>query len=59
TYKDKDGNVIVSEQPVDLGDAITTRDTDSQPDLLPIIAVVLVIALACGGYLYMRKRKNQ
>jgi len=59
TYKDKDGNVIVSEQPVDLGDAITTRDTDSQPDLLPIIAVVLVIALGCVGYLYMRKRKNQ
>jgi len=59
SYKDKDGNVIVSEQPVDLGDAVLTKDTDSQPSLLPIVAVILIIALACGGYLYMRKRKNQ
>ncbi len=59
SYKDKDGNVIVSEQPVDLRDAVMTKDTDNQPGLLPVIAVVLVIALACGGYLYMRKRKNQ
>jgi hypothetical protein len=59
SYKDKDGNVIVSEQPVDLTGAVMTKDTDHSSDLLPVIVVVLLIALGCGGYYYLRKRKNQ
>jgi len=59
SYKDKDGNVIVSEQPVDLTGAVTAKDTGHASDLLPVIVIVLVIALGCGGYYYLRKRKNQ
>ena len=60
SYKDKDGNVITSEQHVSLTGATSTdAKTASQPGLLPVIGVVIVIALVCGGYLYMKKRKNQ
>jgi hypothetical protein len=59
SYKDKDGNVITSEQHVSLTGATSTDAKASQPWLLPVIGIVIVIALVCGGYLYMKKRKNQ
>jgi hypothetical protein len=56
SYKDADGNVISSRQDVTL----TVTDTALQqnsPSLIPIIAIVIIIA-ACGGYLYYRRKKN-
>jgi hypothetical protein len=58
SYKDADGNVITSRQDV----ALTVTDTAQQQNfssLLPVIVIVLIIALASGGYLYLRKRKNR
>ena len=57
SYKDSDGNVITSVQNIDLTQA--TTQTGSQPDVLPALAVVIIIVLGVGGYLYMKKRKNQ
>ena len=57
SYKDTDGNVITSHQDV----ALTVADsaqTQTSPSLLPIIAVILIIALV-GGYLYYRRKKSQ
>jgi hypothetical protein len=57
SYKDTDGNVITSHQDV----ALTVADsaqTQNSPSLLPIIAVILIIALI-GGYLYYRRKKSQ
>jgi hypothetical protein len=59
SYKDKDGNVITSEQQVSLAEATVTDANAGQPGLLPVIGIVIIIALACGGYLFMKKRKNQ
>jgi CARDB len=57
SYKDTDGNVIISQQDV----ALTVADSaqaQNSPSVLPIIVIVLLIA-ACGGYLYYRRKKNQ
>jgi LPXTG-motif cell wall-anchored protein len=57
SYKDTDGNVISSQQDV----ALTVTDsaqTQTSPSILPIIAVILIIALV-GGYLYYRRKKSQ
>jgi hypothetical protein len=59
SYKDKDGNVITSVQPVSLAGIQDTTDTNSQPGMLPAVVIILVILLGCGGYLYNRKRKNR
>jgi hypothetical protein len=59
SYKDKDGNVITSEQHVSLTGATSTDAKASEPWLLPVIGIVIILALVCGGYLYMKKRKNQ
>jgi catechol 2,3-dioxygenase-like lactoylglutathione lyase family enzyme len=57
SYKDADGNIIDSRQDVTL----TVTGPEQQQDqsiLLPVFAIVVVIALA-GGYLYYRRKKNQ
>jgi LPXTG-motif cell wall-anchored protein len=58
TYKDADGNVITSRQNVNIASVVSTDQTTSQPLLLPVIGLIVVIALV-GGYLYLKKRKNQ
>jgi LPXTG-motif cell wall-anchored protein len=57
SYKDSNGNVITSVQNIDLTQA--TPQTNTQPSMLPVLAVILIIVLGVGGYLYMKKRKNQ
>ena len=57
SYKDSDGNVITSVQNIDLTQA--TTQTASQPGMSPVLAVIIIIVLGVGGYLYMKKRKNQ
>ncbi len=57
SYKDSNGNVITSVQNIDLTQA--TSQTNTQPSMLPILAVIVIIVLGVGGYLYMKKRKNQ
>jgi len=59
SYKDKDGNVITSQQKVSLAEASASTQNAGQPSLLPVIGIVIVIALAGGGYLFMKKRKNR
>jgi LPXTG-motif cell wall-anchored protein len=61
SYKDSDGNVINSRQDVSL----TVTDSSAQNQglsgsgsILPIIAIILLIAVG-GGYLYYRRKKNQ
>jgi hypothetical protein len=57
SYKDADGNVISSREDV----ALTVTDTALQqnsPGLIPVMVIVIIIALAAGGYVYLRKRKN-
>ena len=56
SYKDSNGNVIASVQNIDLTQA--TAQTNTQPSMLPVLAVILIV-LGVGGYLYMKKRKNQ
>ncbi|MFA6225176.1 MAG: hypothetical protein WC620_03105 [Methanoregula sp.] len=57
SYKDADGNVITSQQNINLATAVSSDQSTVQPSILPIIGVILVIALAGGGYIYMQKRK--
>jgi hypothetical protein len=57
SYKDADGNVITSRQDVALTVADSSQ-TQNSPNLLPVIAIVLVIAFA-GGFIYLRRRKSQ
>ncbi len=57
SFKDSNGNIITSVQNIDLSQA--TTQTGSQPSILPALAVILIIVLGVGGYLYMKKRKNQ
>lgn len=59
SFKDTDGNVITSQKTVNLATATSSGQSAAQPSLLPLIAVILVIALAAGGYLYMKRKKNQ
>jgi hypothetical protein len=59
SYKDADGNVITSQKTINLATATSSDKNAGQPSLLPLIAVILVIALAAGGYLYMKRKKNQ
>lgn len=59
SYKDKDGNVITSLQHVSLAGATSTDATGTQPGILPVIAIVIIIACAGGGYLYLKRRKNR
>jgi len=59
SYKDADGNVITSQKTINLATATSSDKNAAQPSLLPLIAVILVIALAAGGYLYMKRKKNQ
>ncbi len=58
SYKDADGNVITSQKTISLATASSDQDA-SQPSLLPVIGVILVIALVLGGYLYLKRKKNQ
>jgi len=57
SYKDSNGNVITSVQNIDLTQA--TQQTNTQPSMLPVLAVILIIVLGVGGYFFMKKRKNQ
>jgi hypothetical protein len=57
SYKDKDGNVITSEQPVSLTSAVSTGQDSGGAGILPVIVVILLIA--AGGYYYYRKQKNR
>ncbi|MDO9325602.1 MAG: LPXTG cell wall anchor domain-containing protein, partial [Methanoregula sp.] len=59
SYKDADGNVITSQQNINLAAATSSDTNTAQPSILPIVGVIIVIALAGGGYLYMRKRKAE
>ena len=59
SYKDADGNVITSQQIINLATATSSDQNTAQPSVLPIVGVIIVIALAGGGYLYMRKRKAE
>ncbi|MDD1690203.1 MAG: hypothetical protein LUQ66_06040 [Methanoregula sp.] len=59
SYKDADGNVITSQKTLSLATATSTDKNAGQPSLLPVIGVILVIALVSGGYLYMKRKKNQ
>lgn len=59
SYKDTDGNVLTSQQNINLATATSSDQSTAQPSILPIVGVIIVIALACGGYLYMRKRKAE
>ena len=59
SYKDTDGNVITSQQNVNLATATSSDQNTAQPSILPIVGVIIVIALVGGGYLYMRKRKAE
>ena len=59
SYKDADGNVITSQQTISLATATSSDQDAVQPSLLPVIGVILVIALAAGGYLYLKRKKNQ
>jgi hypothetical protein len=59
SFKDADGNVITSQNTLSLATATSSDTNAAQPSLLPLIAVILVIALAAGGYLYMKRKKNQ
>ena len=57
SYKDVDGNVIISQQDV----ALTVADsaqTQNSPSFLPVIAIIILIVVG-GGYLYYRRKKNQ
>jgi len=58
SYKDTDGNILTSRQDISLNSA-TSSEPASQPSLLPIIGIILVIALAAGGYVYLKHKKNQ
>ena len=57
SYKDSNGNVIASVQKIDLNQA--TSQINTQPSMLPTLAVIFIIVIGVGGYLYMKKRKNQ
>ena len=57
SYKDSDGNVITTVQNIDLTQA--ARQTASQSGISPALAVIIIIVLGVGGYLYMKKRKTQ
>lgn len=59
SYKDADGNVITSQKTISLATTTSSDQNASQPSLLPVIGVILVIALVFGGYLYMKRKKNQ
>ena len=59
SYKDADGNVITSQKTISLATANSSDKDAGQPSLLPVIGVILVIALVSGGYLYMKRKKNQ
>ncbi|PKL69481.1 MAG: hypothetical protein CVV30_07965 [Methanomicrobiales archaeon HGW-Methanomicrobiales-1] len=59
TYKDADGNVITSQQNINLATATSSEQNTTQPSILPIVGVIIIIALIGGGYLYMRKRKAE
>ncbi len=59
SYKDKDGNVITSQQRVSLEEASTSTPQSTQPGILLAIGVIIVIGIAGGGYLVMKRRKNQ
>ena len=56
SYKDKDGNIITSEQPVSLSGAVNTSQATGGPGVLPVIVLVLIVA--AGGYYYLKKRKS-
>lgn len=59
SYKDADGNVITSQKSISLATATSSDKGTVQPSLLPVIGVIIVIALAFGGYLYLKRKKNQ
>jgi cobalamin biosynthesis Mg chelatase CobN len=59
SYKDTDGNVITSQQNINLATATSSDTNTVQPSILPIVGVIIVIAIVGGGYLYMRKRKAE
>jgi len=59
SWKDADGNVITSQKTLSLATATSSDKDAGQPSLLPVIGVILVIALVSGGYLYMKRTKNQ
>ncbi len=59
SYKDKDGNVIASVQPVSLVGILDTSDPNQQPSVIPGIVIVLVIIGGAGWYLYRKKQKKQ
>jgi hypothetical protein len=57
SYKDSDGNIISSVQNIDLSQ--TAAQPNSPPSMLPVLAVVIIVAIFVGGwYVYLRRRKE-
>jgi len=60
SYKDKDGNVITSEQQVSLNSAVSTTTGAGSPGMIPVIALVVILIGAGAAYYYLsRKKKNR
>lgn len=58
SYKDKDGNVITSRQDVSLAGAKSSQQSSGGPGIVPVLAVIIVMCLGAGGYLFMKKKKR-
>lgn len=58
SYKDKDGNVIISQQSVSLAGAKSAQQSGGGLGIAPVLAVIIIIGLGAGGYLFMKKKKR-
>lgn len=59
SYKDKDGNVITSQQWVSLTGAETSTEESDLTTYILEIGIIVAICLAAGGYFILKKRKNR
>jgi hypothetical protein len=59
SYKDADGNVYNSVQDVKISASNTTAQKSTGPPMIPIIAVIVILAVFIGGwFVYLRKIKK-
>jgi len=59
SYKDSDGNVLVSTQDINLATAVQTPQGNTGPGMTPVL-VIAILAIGAGGYyLYTRKFRKQ